>query len=94
MKTMCSLLIGLLLATPAEGRSRAVVRRFMQMTGYPHGRPGYVVDHIIPICAGGPDVVANLQWQKKSDSFVKDRYERALCAALKKEGYILAKRTP
>jgi hypothetical protein len=27
----------------------------MTQTGYPHGRPGYVVDHIIPLKRGGAD---------------------------------------
>jgi hypothetical protein len=25
----------------------------MTQTGYPHGRPGYVVDHVIPLKRGG-----------------------------------------
>jgi hypothetical protein len=29
-------------------RSEAAKRKFERETGYPHGRPGYVVDHIIP----------------------------------------------
>ena len=28
-------------------RSEAAKREFMRRTGFPHGRPGYVVDHII-----------------------------------------------
>jgi hypothetical protein len=35
----------------------------MTQTGYPHGRPGYVVDHIIPLKRGGADAPWNMQWQ-------------------------------
>ena len=27
----------------------------MRETGYPHGRPGYVIDHVIPLKRGGLD---------------------------------------
>ena len=30
-------------------RSREAADAFKRMTGYPHGRPGYVIDHIIPL---------------------------------------------
>jgi hypothetical protein len=35
----------------------------MTQTGYPHGRPGYVVDHVIPLKRGGADAPWNMQWQ-------------------------------
>lgn len=41
--------------------------------------PGYVVDHIVPLCGCGADAQANLQWQNKADSLIKDRWERKLC---------------
>jgi hypothetical protein len=49
--------------------------RFMRETGYPHGRPGYVIDHIVPLCHSGPDSPSNLQWQTISDAKAKDRWE-------------------
>jgi len=52
----------------------------MRRTGYPHGRPGYVVDHIVPLCAGGADAPSNMQWQTVEEGKVKDRQERAMCA--------------
>lgn len=67
-------------------RSRSLIRRFARETGYPNGRPGYVVDHKIPLCAGGPDALPNLQWQELVESKVKDRFELQLCRDLKVQG--------
>lgn len=62
----------------ADGRIKrnpAVVRQFKQQTGYHEGRPGYVVDHIVPLKRGGCDSVENLQWQTIRDAKEKDRWE-------------------
>jgi hypothetical protein len=48
---------------------------FMKQTGYPKGRPGYVVDHIVPLKKGGCDCPANMQWQTKAEAKAKDRWE-------------------
>lgn len=49
-------------------------------TGNPRGAcPGYVVDHIIPLCAGGADHPSNMQWQTAAEAKIKDREERAQC---------------
>ena len=47
--------------------------------------PGYVIDHVIPLCAGGADAVANLQWQTRAESYRKDVQERAQCRALRRD---------
>jgi hypothetical protein len=57
-------------------RSSTARRAFMKQTGYPHGRKGYVIDHIIPLECGGADVPANMQWQTKRAAKIKDRTER------------------
>ncbi len=89
---MMSLLFVLLLqVNVGDARHRATVVAFEKLTGYPHGRPGFVVDHILPLCAGGADAVSNMQWQPVKLSYEKDKFERALCAAMKKQGYVLAK---
>ena len=51
----------------------------MRATGYAHGRPGYIVDHIRPLACGGLDIPSNMQWQTKSDAKAKDKTERAAC---------------
>ena len=48
----------------------------MKQSGYPHGRPGYVVDHIVPLAKGGKDVPSNMQWQTIAEARAKDRVER------------------
>ena len=52
---------------PANGKTRGAC-------------PGYVVDHIKPLCAGGRDHPSNMQWQTREEARVKDREERKMCA--------------
>lgn len=49
------------------------------MTGFPTGRPGYVIDHTIPLACGGRDDTSNLQWQTIADAKAKDKVERRGC---------------
>ena len=88
-----ALLLGmLLLATCAEARDRNQVRAFRAThpcpaTGLTRGAcPGYVVDHIIPLCAGGPDTPANMQWQTAAAAKAKDKHEISYCACLRRHG--------
>ncbi len=77
---------------PAEAaRSAAVRKEFMKKSGHPNGWTGHVVDHIVPLCAGGPDAVENMQWQRADVALQKDRYEKALCQAMKKQGLTMVK---
>jgi hypothetical protein len=60
-------------------RSPAAKHAFEVQTGYPHGRPGYVVDHIVPLACGGLDVPGNMQWQTIAAAKAKDTTERIGC---------------
>lgn len=46
--------------------------------------PGYVIDHVVPLCANGADAPQNMQWQTIRDAKKKDVLERRQCAALRK----------
>lgn len=68
-------------------RSRAAANAFKRASGYPRGRPGYVIDHVIPLaCAAsaeeqhGLDAARNMQWQSTASAKAKDRWEMELCA--------------
>jgi hypothetical protein len=69
-----------------EHRSASVKREFQlthpcPATGRTSGAcPGYVKDHILPLACGGPDAVANLQWQTIGDAKAKDKWETKGCA--------------
>jgi hypothetical protein len=60
-------------------RSEKAKHAFEVQSGYPHGRPGYVVDHIIPLVCGGPDAPSNMQWQTIAAAKAKDKTERLGC---------------
>ena len=53
----------------------------MRLTGYPNGRSGHIVDHIIPLACGGPDTPENMQWQTVEEAKAKDKIERKECVA-------------
>ena len=80
----------LLLSSPAwaaAARDPAQVRAFKRdnpcpATGKATGAcPGWVIDHIRPLCFQGKDEPKNMQWQKREASFIKDVFEREACAA-------------
>ena len=72
-------------------RSHASVAEFKRYnpcpaTGAQRGAcPNWEVDHVIPLCAGGPDTPDNMQWLTKSDHRQKTRLDVMHCR-LKREG--------
>ena len=60
-------------------RSAAARHAFARQTGYPSGRPGYVIDHIKPLACGGADAPANMQWETIAEGKAKDKWERVGC---------------
>lgn len=75
---------------PAFGREAKPVREFRYSNPCPEtGKrwgscPGWVVDHIHPLCAGGPDKAWNMQWQRVAESREKDAREMAYCRCIKR----------
>src|SRR5258706_465200 len=69
-------------ARTADGkikRSEEAKLQFMRQTGFPHGRPGYIIDHIKPLACGGADATSNMQWQTVAAAKAKDKVERIGC---------------
>ena len=56
-------------------RNPTVKHKFDVQQGYPHGRKGYIVDHICALVQGGIDNPKNMQYQTISESHNKDRIE-------------------
>ena len=76
------------LSTGAEAgfaRSKKVLREFVNQQACPStGQhrlpcPGWVIDHVWPLCAGGLDAVENLQWQTREAAKEKDKWELKEC---------------
>jgi len=74
---------------PAKGKqARSAAARHAFVKSHPcpatgHTKlpcPGYVIDHIVPLCGGGMDHKMNMQWQTVEDAKRKDREERQMCA--------------
>jgi len=82
-----ALIILVAIATGADARDAKQVRLFRAANPCPAtvkatgACPGWVVDHIKPLCAGGANAPVNMQWQTRADSLVKDREEQQSCMA-------------
>lgn len=83
------LILALMAALPVsakQSRSATAKAEFQRTTPCPatgqrRGKcPGYVIDHVDPLCNYGADRPANMQWQTVGDAKIKDREERRLCA--------------
>jgi hypothetical protein len=72
-------------ATAHTSRSHEVAIEFQRehpcpSTGLTYGHcPGYIKDHIVPLCAGGADATWNMQWQTTQAAHEKDLQEWAQC---------------
>lgn len=85
MKAILAAVVLALLALDAEAatRNRAQRDAFVRTHACPatHSTkpraacPGYVVDHIKPLCKGGPDKATNMQWQTVAAAKAKDKWE-------------------
>ncbi len=63
-------------------RSQKARHAFEVATGYRHGRPGWIIDHVIPLACGGDDKPTNMQWQRKDAATAKDEWERKECRSI------------
>jgi hypothetical protein len=62
-------------------RSKSRRAAFLRATGYPKGRPGFVVDHLVPLACGGCDLASNMSWLTLEEWRAKSRWERRPCSA-------------
>jgi hypothetical protein len=94
MRIELQLFVTMLAISPpldAAERSQAAVREFRQavpcpVTGKARGKcPGWQVDHVIPLCAGGPDTPSNMQWLTVEVHKVKTRGDVRYCALLRRK---------
>jgi hypothetical protein len=91
MKRMIALAIAAILTSSSAfavtKRSAAARAEFKRShpcpaTGKKSGAcPGYIIDHVQPLCDGGPDKASNMQWQTKAAALEKDKQEWATCRA-------------
>lgn len=89
MKALAAcMVLALLLPGAAEARiprSSAAVAEFKRhnpcpVNGAKRGPcPGYEVDHVEPLCAGGPDIPANMQWLTRDAHRAKTRVDVMRC---------------
>lgn len=66
-------------------RSRAQVKAFLRQQGLTLTPPGYEVDHIIPLCAGGKDRPENMQLLTKKQHREKTKEDLRRCWKLREE---------
>lgn len=65
-------------ALPHSAAVKAEFRRSnpCPATGQARGAcPGFIVDHRVALCAGGPDAAGNMRWMTTAAAKAKDRWE-------------------
>ena len=45
--------------------------------------PGYIIEHAIPLCAGGRDTADNLVWRRASDARRREAVEQRYCGCVR-----------
>lgn len=82
-----ALIFALFFCATAESktqRSRAQVTAFLRQHGFKRTPPGYQVDHIIPLCAGGADTPENMQLLTVEEHQRKTKVDLWLCRWLRR----------
>jgi hypothetical protein len=70
------------LAAPRSAAARLEFQRhnLWPSTGERRGAcPGFIIDHVILLCAGGADTPAHMPWQTVANAKAKDREEQSQC---------------
>lgn len=89
LAALLALILAAAQAQPIQ-RSAAEVRAFRAehpcpATGRTRGAcPGWAVDHILPLCAGGQDRPANMQWISEADHRFKTLVDVRECRKLRR----------
>jgi hypothetical protein len=65
--------------SPRAERSAAAREAFERQTGYANGRPGYLVEYIVPLSCGGTDTPGNMQWLTLAEARRKNKLDSARC---------------
>jgi hypothetical protein len=60
-------------------RSVAARQAFERQSGYANGRPGYIVEYIVPLSCGGTDTPRNMEWLTLAEARAKNRLQRSSC---------------
>lgn len=86
--------IACLISVPAsakQARSKVVLRAFAKQQACPSTGlhrlpcPGWHIDHIVALCAGGADAVENLQWLTRDAHQEKTRIDVRECRVLRSD---------
>ena len=64
-------------------RSSSASRQFLKQNGFEKVPHGWQVDHVIPLCAGGPDTPDNMQLITIETHKKKTRQDMKLCKGMK-----------
>lgn len=87
-RLLATCLLAVAIAPVADARiprSSAAVAEFKRQNPCPINSarcgpcPGYEVDHIEPLCAGGPDTPGNMQWLTRLEHREKTRLDVMRC---------------
>jgi hypothetical protein len=56
--------------------------------------PGYLIDYVVPLCLGGPDVAYNMRWQTVTEAKARDAVAVRRCPASRKDGELETRLVP
>lgn len=91
LNLLCALMAILVGSADTFARDQKAVHAFRAThpcpaTNETSGRcQGWVVDHIKPLCAGGADAPANMQWQPYPQAKHKDKIEINFCRCMARQ---------